>query len=145
MDQKGAFWASKPLFELSPEEWEALCDGCGRCCLHKLEDEDTGHLYFTRVACRQLDIETCRCRSYPDRARVVPGCLDIRESPEALKWLPSTCAYRLRSEGAPLPAWHPLVSGRQDSVHKAGISVRRLAISETGLEDLEDFIVEDLI
>jgi uncharacterized cysteine cluster protein YcgN (CxxCxxCC family) len=144
VDTAGPFWAVKSLHELTPEEWESLCDGCGRCCLHKLEDEDSGEIFFTRVACRQLDLTSCRCRAYPDRAFVVPGCLDLRGSPEAMAWLPATCAYRLRSEGSPLPAWHPLISGNSDSVHKAGISVRRIAITETGMEDLEDFIVEDL-
>jgi len=141
----GAFWASKSLAELTVTEWESLCDGCGRCCLHKLEDEDTGDLYYTRVACRQLNLETCRCRSYEDRTLKVPGCLDLRKDPEALGWLPSTCAYRLRRDGEFLPAWHPLVSRRSESVHEAGISVRKMAVTETGLEDLEDFIVEDLI
>ncbi|MEY4685263.1 MAG: hypothetical protein RLZ25_1722 [Pseudomonadota bacterium] len=146
MAAEGAvFWASKSLAELSAAEWEALCDGCGRCCLHKLEDEDTGELYYTRVACRQLNLETCRCRSYEDRTQKVPGCLDLKKDPEALAWLPSTCAYRLRRDGELLPVWHPLVSGRSESVHEAGISVRKMAVTETGLEDLEDFIVEDLI
>jgi uncharacterized cysteine cluster protein YcgN (CxxCxxCC family) len=140
-----AFWASKSLAELSLAEWESLCDGCGRCCLHKLEDEDTGDLYYTRVACRQLNLETCRCRSYGDRTEKVPGCLDLRKDPQVLEWLPSTCAYRLRRDGEPLAAWHPLISGRDESVHEAGISVRKMAVTETGLEDLEDFIVEDLI
>lgn len=139
------YWDNKSLTDLSQSEWESLCDGCGRCCLHKLEDEDTGELYYTRVACRQLDLETCRCSSYATRTEKVPGCLDLRHAPEAMAWLPSSCAYKLRQNGESLPSWHPLVSGSPKSVHEANISVRRFALLETGSEDLEDFIIEDPI
>jgi uncharacterized cysteine cluster protein YcgN (CxxCxxCC family) len=125
------FWQDKSLAELNPAEWEALCDGCGRCCLNKLEDEDTGELYFTNVACGGLDLETCRCRHYPARTRYQAECLVITPGDrKVLAQLPSTCAYVLRAAGRPLPDWHPLVSGDPDSVHRAGISVRDKAVSE---------------
>jgi uncharacterized cysteine cluster protein YcgN (CxxCxxCC family) len=125
------FWWDKGLTEFSADEWEALCDGCGRCCLLKLEDEDTGEVYFTNVACRMLDLHTCRCRDYARRAECVPDCLVLRPfSPELFAQLPSTCAYRLLAQGQPLPAWHPLISGETDSVHHAGISVRGKVVSE---------------
>jgi uncharacterized cysteine cluster protein YcgN (CxxCxxCC family) len=125
------FWQDKTLADLTPAEWESLCDGCGRCCLHKLEDEDTGELYFTNVACRLLDLETCRCREYGRRAELIPDCLVLTpSSPELFEQLPATCAYRLLAEGRPLPDWHPLVSGDVDSVHHVGISVRDKVVSE---------------
>lgn len=125
------FWKDKALHELSTTEWEALCDGCGRCCLHKLEDEDTGELYFTNVACRLLDLTTCRCRDYPRRVERVPDCLVLTPaSLELFAQLPSTCAYRLRADGQSLPAWHPLVTGDAGSVHDAGMSVRGKVVSE---------------
>ena len=125
------FWRDKALHDLTPEEWEALCDGCGRCCLNKLEDEDTAELYFTNVACHLLDLNSCRCRDYSHRAELVPECLVLTSGqPEMFEQLPDTCAYRLRAEGQPLPDWHPLVSGDPESVHIAGISVRGKVVSE---------------
>ena len=125
------FWRDKALQDLMPDEWEALCDGCGRCCLNKLEDEDTAELYFTNVACHLLDLTTCRCRDYSHRVELVPDCLVLTPGQaELFDQLPDTCAYRLRSEGRPLPDWHPLVSGDHDSVHSAGISVRGKVVSE---------------
>ncbi len=137
------FWKSKRLEDLSPEEWESLCDGCGRCCLHKLRDEETGEISFTNVACRMLDLETARCRRYASRTRWVPDCVtltpqDLRE----IDWLPPSCAYRLVAEGADLPAWHPLVSGDPQSVHAAGASVRGRAVSEREAGPLEHHIVD---
>lgn len=141
------FW-EMPLEKLTSEEWEALCDGCGRCCLNKLEFEDTGELAFTRVACKLLDGETCRCGSYANRHEYVPECVVL--TPKKLKdidwWLPRSCAYRLRAEGKPLYDWHYLISGDPETVHRAGISVRGWTISEAALpeEDWEDYIIEDL-
>lgn len=138
------FW-KKPLADLSRAEWEQLCDGCGRCCVVKLEDEDTGDIHFTDVGCRLLDGATCRCRDYPRRRDHVPDCVKLTKANVGrLSWLPRTCAYRLRADGDDLPDWHPLVSGDPESVVRAGISVRgRLAASEEEVadEDLPDHIV----
>ncbi|SMF97001.1 hypothetical protein SAMN02949497_4417 [Methylomagnum ishizawai] len=136
------FWHEKTLGEMSEWEWESLCDGCGRCCLHKLEDEDTGEILFTRVACHLLDIGTCRCGNYAKRGKLVPDCLSLRDGFTQFHWLPATCAYRLLAQGDDLPAWHPLVSGRADSVHTAGMSVRGFALPEAGVDCLEDHIIE---
>lgn len=115
------YWSDRPLWELSPAEWEALCDGCGRCCLYKLEEARGGRLLYTRVACRCLDITTCRCTVYHRRRRV-SGCLNLRTSGgEAFRWLPLTCAYRRLFEGKGLPAWHPLISGDPATVRAAGV------------------------
>jgi uncharacterized protein len=138
------FWRRKSLAEMTPEEWESLCDGCGRCCLLKLEDEDTGEVAYTDVACRLLDLESCRCRSYRRRHRLVPSCVRLSaERLAELAWMPSTCAYRLLHEGKDLPWWHPLVSGDRRTVHQAGISVRHRAISETEID--EDNIEERIV
>ena len=142
-----AFWADKTLAELSSGEWEALCDGCGKCCLHKLEDEDTGRLYYTDVACRLLDVRRCRCRDYAHRHEQVPDCLRLTLlEPESFHWLPKTCAYRLRFEGKPLFPWHPLISGDPASVHAASVSVSGWAVSEVDLPidtDLQAHILAD--
>ncbi len=146
MASEPPFWKTKSLAEMTSQEWESLCDGCARCCLAKLEDEDTGRIYFTEVGCRRLDGETCRCRAYGERTEKEPDC--VRLTPEnvaTITWLPKTCAYRLLAEGRDLYWWHPLVSGDPDSVHVAGMSVRgRVALSEDDLgknEELEDYIV----
>jgi len=138
------FWAAKKLHEMTPEEFESLCDGCGKCCLHKLEDEDTGDVYYTKVACRYLDHDTCRCSQYQQRQQLVAECAVL--TPESVKdtyWLPETCAYRLVAEGLPLFDWHPLVSGDPDSVHAAGMSVAGKVLAENSVaaDDLEDYIV----
>jgi len=125
------WWDETPLARLSRTQWEALCDGCARCCLHKLQDEESGEVYYTGVRCRYLDERSCRCSDYANRSRLMPNC--IRLSPEntgGLDWLPSTCAYRLRAGGEPLPPWHPLVSGDPESVHAAGVSIRGRSISD---------------
>lgn len=125
------FW-ERPIEALNRAEWEALCDGCGQCCLHKVEDEDTGAIYPTNVACKLLDIPSARCCDYPNRKKQVPDCLRLTPRLAAeIEWLPDTCAYRLRAEGLPLPQWHYLICGDREEVHRAGISVRGKAISET--------------
>ena len=135
------FWKAKRLEEMSAAEWESLCDGCGRCCLHKLRDEDTGALAFTNVACRMLDLKTCRCRDYAHRSLHVPDCVRLTpKSVRKLDWLPPSCAYRRLAEGKDLPWWHPLVSGDPESVHRAGVSVRGRAVSEQKAGALEDYI-----
>ncbi len=142
------FWERFALHELSEAEWEALCDGCGKCCLNKLEDEDTGEVAFTTVACRLLDDERCACVHYDIRHRFVPDCVTLR--PENIHlhayWMPETCAYRLVAEGRPLYDWHPLLSGRPETVHEAGVSARGRTVSEFDVpeEDWEDYIAEDL-
>ena len=119
------------LEQLDEQQWEALCDGCAKCCLHKLEDEDSGEIFYTRIRCRYLDEATCRCSDYSRRSELVPNCIHLnRDNARDLTWLPSTCAYRLRGAGEPLPQWHPLVSGRDASVHEAGISIRGRALSD---------------
>lgn len=142
-EPKAHFWEVKSLQEMSPTEWESLCDGCGKCCLNKLIDDDTEEIHHTDVACRLLDLHTCRCRDYADRKRQVPDCQVL--TPEDIpnfRWLPSTCAYRLLSEGKPLFAWHPLISGDPETVHTGRISARDRAISEDDILDLETRIVE---
>ncbi len=124
-DQAPPFWKTKSLVEMTPAEWESLCDGCGRCCLIKMEDEDTGQYYFTDVACRLFDTATCRCGDYDNRDASVPDC--VRLTPEnsgTLGWMPPSCAYRLLAEGKTLPEWHPLVSGAAETVETSGASIR---------------------
>ncbi|MBO9408738.1 YcgN family cysteine cluster protein [Shimia sp. R9_1] len=141
------FWEKKPLTKLNDREWEALCDGCGKCCLNKLEDEDTGEVALTCVACRLLDDETCRCTQYDIRHQFVPECIVMtpKNIHEHAYWLPQTCAYRLLWEGKPLYNWHPLISGTADTVHDAGVSVQFKTVSEfeTPLEQWEDHIIEE--
>jgi uncharacterized cysteine cluster protein YcgN (CxxCxxCC family) len=130
------FWKQKTLEEMSRAEWEALCDGCGRCCLLKLEDEDTDEIVYTRVACRLLDISTCQCSNYARRRKYVPDCVQLtEETAYTLPWLPETCAYRLVALGQDLEWWHPLVAGSAGAVHEAGVSVRAYAVSEEMVED----------
>ncbi|WP_340117129.1 YcgN family cysteine cluster protein [Pelagibius sp. 7325] len=141
----GPFWQTKTLAEMTPVEWESLCDGCGRCCLIKLEDPDDGTLAHTNVTCHLLDLGTCRCGNYAKRTVFVPDCVQL--SPEnigELTFMPTTCAYRRLAEGRGLAWWHPLVSGDPESVHRAGISVQGRVVSEAGVadEDLEDHIVD---
>jgi len=138
-----AFWKRKSLTEMNREEWESLCDGCALCCLHKVQDEDTDEVFYTDVACRLLDMETCRCRDYRNRAKEIAECLVlVADRPSEFKWLPASCAYRRLSQGKDLPNWHPLVTGDPDSVHAAGISILDFAVSEN--ETTEWSIVQDL-
>lgn len=140
------FWETKTLAQMSTEEWESLCDHCGKCCLHKLEDEDTGDLAFTSVCCDLIDLDSCRCTRYQERTTLVPECLDLKQHDFAeYNWLPNTCAYRLLTDGQPLPDWHPLITGNPDSVKQANISISSYATKESLVEDLEDYIIEWLI
>jgi uncharacterized protein len=142
------FWETVPLAKMTPTEWESLCDGCGKCCLNKLEYEDTGEVAYTRVACRLLDGDACRCMDYPNRRMHVPECVFLtpKTLPKVAYWMPSTCAYRLRHQGLPLPDWHYLISGDPNTVHDAGMSVKGWTIPEFEVDedDWEDHVIEDL-
>ncbi|MCA0963758.1 YcgN family cysteine cluster protein [Salipiger bermudensis] len=141
------FWETKALKDLSPREWEALCDGCGKCCLNKLEDEETGEVALTDVACRLFDDGTCRCAQYPIRHQFVPECIVLKPSniDEHAYWMPQTCAYRLLWAGEPLFDWHPLISGDPETVHQAGVSMRDSTVPEFEIDedDWEDHIIEE--
>ena len=136
------FW-HLPLNALDAEEWEALCDGCGKCCLHKAEDEGTGRIYFSNIRCRLLDGQRAQCTDYAHRRDHVPDC--VRLTPETvgdIAWLPRTCAYRLRDEDKPLPEWHYLICGDREAVHRAGESVRGWTVDEAEDQDIEEHLVE---
>ncbi|SMY05949.1 YcgN family cysteine cluster protein [Flavimaricola marinus] len=146
-DMRHRFWETVQMNAMTRSEWEALCDGCGKCCLNKLEDEDTGEVELTRVACRLLDDSTCLCSHYQTRHDYVPECIVL--SPKTIEknlyWLPQTCAYRLIHLGRKLPDWHPLITGDPTSVHRAGVSVKGLTVSELSVDDddWEDHIIEE--
>lgn len=140
------FWETKQLSEMTQQEWESLCDGCGKCCTISLEDIDTGDLISTSIACQYFDSQDCRCQSYQQRSKLVPDCLTL--TPEMLaeiNWLPHNCGYRLLREGLPLPQWHPLISGKADSTIASGNSVQGKVISEYDVhpDDLDNFIIEE--
>lgn len=142
------FWKRKSLIEMTRQEWELLCDGCGRCCLEKLMDHKTGKVYYTDLACRYLDLETCRCRIYSSRTFLANDCeWLIPDKIQKYRWLPKSCAYRLLMEGKPLAWWHPLISGNPETVHLEGISVRGKAFSAAGIseEEFEKHIISDRI
>ena len=144
MTEDAPFWRTKKLVQMTRDEWESLCDGCGRCCLHKLDfKEDGGAVVYTNIACRLLDIGRCRCTDYDNRRAQVPDCRAL--TPETVRttaWLPPSCAYRLIDEGKDLAWWHPLVSGDPDTVHEAGISVRGRVVTEAQAGDEQDHIVK---
>jgi len=141
------FWKTKSLAEMSREEWESLCDGCGRCCLFKFQDEDTEEVFYTNVACKLFNRHTARCTRYAERSVLVPTCLTLdTDLVQKLNWMPETCAYRLLTEGKDLPTWHPLVSGDPASVIRAGISMRGRVIleSEIDMESIEEYVIDTL-
>ncbi len=141
MKKDRPFWEAKSLTQMTKAEWESLCDGCGQCCLHKIEDVDTGEVAVTDVACLYLDLETCQCRDYANRSTNVPDCVTLTAATvDELYWMPETCAYRLLAQGDPLPGWHPLISGDPDTVKEAGISVYGKIVSEADVEDLEEHV-----
>lgn len=139
------FWETKTLEQMSSEEWESLCDNCGKCCLVKLEDEETEEIYFTNVVCDLIKLESCRCSRYLERSTLVPECINLKQNSfKEYTWLPTTCAYRLLADGKPLASWHPLITGDPDSVHEAGVSIRSYAIKESriGDDDVQDYILD---
>ena len=132
------FWEEKSFEEMSIDEWESLCDGCGKCCLHKLEDDATDEVFYTRVACQYMNADDCRCSVYPRRAELVPNCITLTpQDVPVFHWLPSTCAYRLIAEGRPLNAWHPLISNDRTSVHAIGVSMAGKTVSEEHIHPSE--------
>ena len=142
MPQIDEFWKKSPMEEWTREQWESLCDGCAKCCLNKLEDEETGELWYTNVVCDLLDLDTCSCSDYPNRSVRVPECITLTpENSRELYWMPSTCAYRLLAEGKDLPEWHPLVSGDPLSIIRAGQTVCGRVIHEKDADDLENHLI----
>ena len=136
----------RPLASLTRSEWESLCDGCGKCCLHKLEDADTGDVQSTNIACQLLDRHSCRCSNYRDRRAFVPDCIRLTAAGVGkLSWLPTTCAYRLRDEGKPLPEWHYLLTGDRESVHEAGMSARGWTVAEGDAGDFEHHLIDRVL
>jgi hypothetical protein len=149
MSAQKPFWQTKSLEQMTVREWESLCDGCGLCCLIRFEDEESGEIIPTRVACRLFDGGACRCSDYANRKAQVPDCIKLTPyNIEDLKWMPPSCAYRRLHEGKPLPLWHPLITGDAESVHRAGVSVRGQTVSEAILaepEDAIDYSASDLL
>ena len=145
MTNKHNFWETKSLSEMNTQEWESLCDHCARCCLLKLEDIDSGNIFYTNISCKLLNMDKCQCTRYSERSVLVPDCVTLTANEiNKLNWMPNSCAYRLLAEGKPLPAWHPLITGTQDSVVEAGISIRSYASSEEDIDekDIQDYIID---
>ncbi|MBU0501562.1 MAG: YcgN family cysteine cluster protein [Gammaproteobacteria bacterium] len=142
MQQIDDFWNRKRLDEMTRKEWESLCDGCAKCCLYKLEDQDTREVWFTNVVCDLLDLESCRCNDYENRSVRMPNCVTLTpEKSRELYWMPRTCAYRLLSEGKPLPHWHPLISGDPMTLTRSGNSIRGKVIPHCKADDLENHLI----
>lgn len=146
MTASDKFWEEKKLHELNQKEWDALCDGCGLCCLQKLQDDETEEIFYTQVSCQYLNIDTCQCKVYPRRFEYLPECLNLNMTTfeSALPWLPPSCAYKLVYEGKPLADWHPLVSREKNTIHQHKRSVRHFAISETEIDedDWQDHLID---
>jgi uncharacterized cysteine cluster protein YcgN (CxxCxxCC family) len=137
-----AFWTEKTLAEMTASEWESLCDGCGKCCLNKLIDDETEALYYTNASCHLLNLQSCSCSRYPERFEYVPECTAITvDNIASLTWLPDSCAYRRLHLGRPIPSWHPLITGSKDAMHQAGMSVKGKVVNETKVRNIEDHIV----
>ena len=147
MSEQTKFWLTTALEDMNDQQWESLCDGCGQCCAHKLQDEDTEEIFFTNIVCRYLDTNKCQCSVYQDRHAHVPDCIKITpENAKTLAWIPETCAYKRLANGQSLPKWHPLETGDPKSAQKANISVTNKVISEADIDmdDLEDYLVDDV-
>ena len=143
MSNNKHFWETKSLNQMTKVEWESLCDGCGKCCLHKLEDIDTGEISVSNVSCSFLDQTSCKCKDYKNRNENVPDCIQLDlKNLKKLDWLPSTCAYRLIDEGESLHDWHHLISGSSETIHEKGMSVRDYAVNESSLKNVEEYILE---
>jgi len=147
MTLRPRFWETVPLSKMNQQEWEALCDGCGKCCLNKLEYEDTGEVEYTRIACRLFDGDTCQCQDYVNRKMHVPECVVLtpKTLPKIAYWMPSTCAYKLLFQKKKLPDWHPLLTGDPESTHTRGQSIKGLTLSELDIpeDDWEDYLIEE--
>lgn len=142
MTPNSTFWKEKSLSQMNEQEWESLCDGCGKCCLNKVIEDETDELFFTNVACQLLNTKSCQCRDYPNRFKKVPDCFKVTlDNRDSFSWLPASCAYRLLDEGKELPSWHPLIVGSAKEMHRLGQSVRGKVICETKAGDLEDHVV----
>ena len=143
MSNSKHFWETKSLNQMTKVEWESLCDGCGKCCLHKLEDIDTGEISVSNVSCSFLDQTSCKCKDYKNRNENVPDCIQLdSKNLKKLDWLPSTCAYRLIDEGESLHDWHHLISGSSETIHERGMSVRDCSVNESSLKNVEEYILE---
>jgi len=143
MSNNKHFWETKSLNQMTKVEWESLCDGCGKCCLHKLEDIDTGEISVSNVSCGFLDQTSCKCKDYKNRNENVPDCIQLDlKNLKKLDWLPYTCAYRFIDEGESLHDWHHLISGSSETIHERGMSVRDCSVNESSLKNVEEYILE---